>query len=882
MAPGTLDRVFMAMEAAGELAPGVPFSDVKSSPRAALSLADFFEGLLEKGACSEAYSAILYSLGREPAPMEEALGIALRGYEKRRNGLYPASPDRLVSEALAAGAIDRFRSYVFFGIYDMNPLQKRLAARIIASPRTESRWFTPLSPGPAHDLGIASGTLAMLESGIQASRPEWDVTQGSFAAFGENLVTRGSGRVPESEFGLIRVDGCTGAARAVLDEVAKAAGRGVPLSGIAVVGRKSQTAPIARQALAEGIPLALCPEIALSDLPAGALAGSVLEALEKDAHHLYLRRIVSTGALRDSCSPSEGEIDGAVFSTGLRSRLGQAVEAIGETGGRRLASLLEHLGDTEALLKGRPVPSRDIPRILSSIRAMADEVPGAVLESCGAGVESRWERPVDRDVFVQSLALGLETTVFRLGKPDRSGLRILDLEDARGLEFDTTIVVGLEEGVLPSTVFDDPRLSPDLRAGLGIPSAAVREKEEGFLLALSCGSATRRLVFVQRKSDEKGSPVQASPLLQPILPRHGEPDPPWLLTGGCDAKHLVFGGASPGQGAVVAASEGLLTGSLPFLREGLEAEMERLGGREIGRYDGLLSAEAAMAVSSRGFSPTLLERWVRCPFRCLAEKVWRLEQPPEAGLSISPDPMTRGTILHSVIEDTLDRFGFEAREEDIRLVIGEDGGCRALPAVLGSDSLYRAFVDDSVKLVKAMIGLLGEPGAKLVGIEKPLSLDICGVKLSGRADLLMETRNGLAVMDIKTSAPPGRERLLEDIRVGREFQVPLYCAALEREGARPDRGGYAHMGAAPRVIVFEGDELAEIVGSALRNAERVISLITKGFFFPLPPGACSNCPWQTLCRSSGSRREWILEKVGRHPELSWMIPAIEEEVAGDA
>jgi len=887
--PRVLDRIFMVMEAAGGLAPGEPFRDAAESPMAALPLADFLEELLDRGADSDACSVILESLDRGSTSVERSLLQILRRYESLRAVLCPCAPDAIISAALPSGLFERFASFVFYGIYDLNPLQRRLVERIASRPGTEVRWFTPLTPAHA-GLGIAERTTALLEKGIQMRRSDSETGQSSFGAFGEDLIGGRSGRAPESGFRYVLAHGSSGMARAVLDEVSTSRARGVALSDIAVIGRKSAAAPVARQAMAEGVPLHRSPEVSLSAIPAGAMARAAIESLEHECHHLYLRRIPATGALRNDCSPGADEMDRAVIQAGIRTGAGAMLAAVGASGASPgLERLLGHMEAIESTLGESVIPSICLPLVLEELRSMADEAPAEVLRAVPGVLATAWERPVPRSVFLRSLALALEKSSVLTGVPDGHGLRILDLEDARGLEFDTVIVAGLEEGVIPSSGFDDPRLAADLRSGLQIPSASTREKEEAFLLALACGAAARRLVFVQRITDDKGGPVQHSPLVDPLLDSCGSgagdhflpappmpgacrmPPPVWLRRQRTDPLRILFDGIDPGQRAVMDAAEGIVQPILPFLRESLLAESARKSSKELGAFDGILGPGASSLVRSGDLSPTFLAAWGRCPFRCLVEKGWKLGTPSDVGAAISPDPLARGDFLHRLVERVLLGTGLRATGTDIRKAMESMRGFDSLQARLGSAALREAFVRDTTGLVVSFLALLGEYGTGVLGAEEELTVEAGGFTFRGRADLLLESPDGLFVVDVKTGrTAPGRSELLASIKGGKEYQIPLYCAALEGKGLQVAGAGYFYCAPVPAAVTFRGGDLGEVISAALRNAPLAAALAMKGMYFPIPDKGCERCPWSSLCRRSDYFTGRLERIMASDERLGWL------------
>ncbi|HYV18600.1 MAG TPA: PD-(D/E)XK nuclease family protein [Verrucomicrobiae bacterium] len=129
---------------------------------------------------------------------------------------------------------------------------------------------------------------------------------------------------------------------------------------------------------------------------------------------------------------------------------------------------------------------------------------------------------LERAVAAETIPLGSIAPDGSPREDDRGGVRVFDLMQARGLSFDTVILLGLNAGQCPRPARPDPFL-PDadrvrLRQALGrpVPSKETARLEEHLLLALALGSARRRLVVGWQRADDAGRAVSPSLALREI------------------------------------------------------------------------------------------------------------------------------------------------------------------------------------------------------------------------------------------------------------------------------------------------------------------------------------------------------------------------------
>lgn len=123
--------------------------------------------------------------------------------------------------------------------------------------------------------------------------------------------------------------------------------------------------------------------------------------------------------------------------------------------------------------------------------------------------------------------------------PSAAGVSVLTVEDARGLEFDSVFLLGLDDGTFPAATGDDPLLPDRIRIEMnreaaslirgklqgdagGVPLGAVfrtsseERKRDPFLFFLAVSMARQKLVLSYPVLDEKGNPTVRSPFLDEV------------------------------------------------------------------------------------------------------------------------------------------------------------------------------------------------------------------------------------------------------------------------------------------------------------------------------------------------------------------------------
>ncbi len=295
-----------------------------------------------------------------------------------------------------------------------------------------------------------------------------------------------------------------------------------------------------------------------------------------------------------------------------------------------------------------------------------------VLDQLGA--LDRVEDRVALADFVHTFQHWLERSVVAEDRRNRDGVMVLTATAARGLSFRALFVLGMNEGVFPRTIREDPFLRDrdrevfELDLGYKISQKLAAFDEEKLLFTLLVGAARERLYCSFQRADESGRALAPSWYIDEIKRALNESGRPcgtiaiprsiteksgvapfdqerWLLPSEL-AIRLTLEGRDPS--ALIEAST-----SLPELY---------LHGRQVAAAtdqssDRLLPYDGALArfddywkkFSARGPAPTALETYARCPFQFFAYHVLRLEPLDRPEEVLGPSPAEFGELGHKIL-----------------------------------------------------------------------------------------------------------------------------------------------------------------------------------------------------------------------------------------
>jgi RecB family exonuclease len=843
------DRTLFSLRAMECLNEGEPLFDLRNNTETAHSMGSFFETLFEHGITAELYNITSLSLSEGQSITEAVIGRILGVYEEERNRNYSSLEDMVLERAIP-GEITG--SFIFYGFYDLNPLQRRYIRRFMKVCGCVY-WFSPV-PENSQWGSIYFRTRSLLqETGIDSViRSGNRMQMNSFAGFFESLPKQLRPAVPVSGFRITASSGETGACRTVLKRICELnRDSGIDFSQIAVVRRKQDAGSLVRMAQHEGISVNAPLKVKLSQMPEGVFVLNLLTAVSMDFYYVYLENLLASGILGDLYAANPSEIAETVESSGIRLGLARWRDWYSTAeDGNRLASFLRAL---DSFFSGLPA------------KATALEYFGLLRKFFEKTVQEPSSTPVaeslfDRDVFgfsgeisllnfTDSLRFFYESKDIVLREADPEGFRVITIEQIRGNLFRSVLLMDMEEGVYPGSPGDDPRLSDELREKLQMTLKSEREIEDGFLLRQAGEAAEETLDIVYREQDSSGEEVSPSPFISStVLSQEGySPDPAWFSRSSSSPVEQLLSGLHPGQIRARAVTEGEYPLDPVFLNS-LKAERSRMDYRGFNEYDGILDSSP---VAGESFSPTFLERYIRCPFAFLMERGWKTGRVEVPEISSSPDPMIKGSIIHEAVEKVLESRGFHPSLEDIAEILAEVSSSHELTGRLGTDYLQQIFLEKETGIISESLRNMSLEGWKFLESEKFLEGHLGEMRINGIVDLILEDRNSdLVLVDLKTGKLPD----LKDIDKGKLYQLPFYFA-LARENY-PDRQiasvAYASVSKASpgKMKGLKGEEMEDRMKAVSENAKRIVSMMRDGLFPPVPSSRCDYCVYRGACRIS--------------------------------
>jgi ATP-dependent helicase/DNAse subunit B len=495
-----------------------------------------------------------------------------------------------------------------------------------------------------------------------------------------------------------------------------------------------------------------------------------------------------------------------------------------------------------------------------------------------AGVVGLGLEPLDR----AGVAGQLERTVFRPYNGGAGRVQALDLRRARTRRFQAVFVLGLEEGGLPGPARENPFLSGDEAAALGVSRLDPLERDR-HLLYTAVTRPWRQLFLCRQAADEDGRLLEPSPFLEDVVRSVGEDGVQLRRRAIGDLTHPLDQAPSererqralarelrtrPDWAAAVADHHGWTR----------KLERARLAYR---RRPQLRNATvlAALAAQER-FSVTELEKFAECSSAWFVE---RFLQPGEIDYQFGPKET--GSVAHATLHKFHERMPSELGVE--RLTEHE------LPAAV---ELMRRCLQDSLGGVRIPAGVAGR--AQIRRLERDLEgflaseatfdsplvprdyevrfgtktsrpdlqqgLRLDGFAVSGTIDRIdrdpgMSARG--AVWDYKTGKGA---RSAKQIETERKLQLPLYIlVARDMLGIEPVAGLYRALGGERRArgMAVEG-EMDGVMANDRMQPELFWAQVDRAVGYAndivarIRSGAVLHDP------ISGSCPEWCLRQAG--------------------
>ena len=293
----------------------------------------------------------------------------------------------------------------------------------------------------------------------------------------------------------------------------------------------------------------------------------------------------------------------------------------------------------------------------------------------------------------------------RTGEPSRGAVSVMAVEDARGLDFDLTFIIGLQDGAFPVPHGDDPILPDRIRIQLNSVLASVLRERFGnltpfarilrtsnehnskdrFLFFLAVSTATRQLKLSCASADQKANPLTPSPFLDEVKALIGASNVhrvTSLKTPSAAAEcftrrefllHLSSTGGLDSPTVATLASGARLESishriaierhrrdyfAIPAREESDEASV--VPRKSANQFDGFIGSSGELSAwlsptgsTARSWSAGALGELACCGFRFFAHRVLRLSRLDERGPEIAA--MERGGLIHDVLRELFQR-----------------------------------------------------------------------------------------------------------------------------------------------------------------------------------------------------------------------------------
>ncbi len=280
---------------------------------------------------------------------------------------------------------------------------------------------------------------------------------------------------------------------------------------------------------------------------------------------------------------------------------------------------------------------------------------------------------VSRQDFIHAFQRGLKRALLPVSKENIPGVSVMDVSQARGVSFRVLFLLGLNEGVFPRAIREDPLLQdPHRRVLETVLGYKVGEKlagydEEKLLFTLMVTSAQTKLYGLYHRADGLGNPANPSVYLNELKKTFWEKDsdkehtlPQSLIERRSFSPFNQENLSLPDEQAIYLSLTGqscdAVLDHLPFspalYLQGKKAlaEIENCGA--LTAFDGLLASHQThwAHLQNKGISPTRLETYAKCPFQYFSEKLLDLSrtETPEDETEAAPSDI--GTLFHSILK----------------------------------------------------------------------------------------------------------------------------------------------------------------------------------------------------------------------------------------
>ncbi len=656
----------------------------------------------------------------------------------------------------------------------------------------------------------------------------------------KRTVAREGARGPEPRFW--RAPDPDGQARAVVNEIVRMAEAGVPLEEQAVLMRavRLEARPVTVALERAGVPHQVRGGFGLFERREVRAAVAWLRAAADPADAQAHLRIASDRRLDVPWTAAADAVSAAAAAG--RPVAGPLVEAapalappLGEAG--RAAAELPPADALRAIIDG------------SGLRAAALAAGGAEGAGRLAGLAAleRLAREIaeaEPALDVRGLATrlaGLAEIGFRgegAAPAERTGVQVMTVHQAKGLEFDAVFVIGMTRAGFPGAD----------RGGVNIPDALLPEAlprsrdahvaEARRLAYVAMTRARRHLVLTTLAAGAGGVAQTPSPFFEEAREAVGAAvedvgeAPERRLLAAVAERHAAFEEASLRAAAAVAGDAGDAGERMAAAERAARALVEaRAAALRPAPAPRPAAAPARAPRPGLELSPSAVEAYRTCPLRYRFATVNRVPTAPSAARSV-------GVAAHAALEAHY-RPGGTGGDGDA--LVGRFAAALRREGVAATAEGRQALARGREALPPYHERLI-RSGTRPVAVEREFTLTVGPHRVHGRVDRVnAHPAGGHQIVDYKTGKPPAAGARGDDD----DLVLRLYLlGAREAWGLEPRGATVVHvLDGAARGVHPEADADAGAV-EAVRDAADAIA---AGSFEPRPSWACRTCDFALLC-----------------------------------
>ena len=500
-------------------------------------------------------------------------------------------------------------------------------------------------------------------------------------------------------------------------------------------------------------------------------------------------------------------------------------------------------------------------------------------------------------------AVGEQKTESEFNLP--GGVVVVDVENARWRRFDTLFICGMVDGVFPETgrparLIDSgirEKLDAKINSSLNSSVDLIQQKER-LLYYIALSRADEKIFLCYPSEDSDGRELIRSNFVD-------RTEETYRMLTGEEFIPTFYGDIkkfTSGQMHFTSEDELLRAMAHDAVRKfGSDSDfqlkqsfnlMREADGRQSGKapaYSGLIEKPSALTVLNEllerknAWSATELERYGKCPFLFLIEKLYKIEKSEEYSEQISP--LERGSFYHDVlknfyeglIEDPLlqDNTKYKKRLSNVIKDVLKNPNYKKhnIAPILWEIELKEAgenllrYIENDLQpsedkllplAVEVGFGAASESTEGSYSTEQPLIIEKEGIKviLKGRIDRIdgNEDRTEFSVIDYKSGGIPVRR----DVEDGINLQLPIYLEAvrqliLNKHKSKPRTGYYYSLKSSRKLSIYDNDKGIDWESAFKPTKDYIIEYVDnigKGRF-PVEPKDCKKpCDFSDLCRQN--------------------------------